>query len=188
MKKYLLLILILFSIVLSSCKNDTLQREPADFQEDAMSWTFKGLDKAGMKNYKSAMECFDKALEIDPESVYAMNSKALTLIKLKNYEKALNLYDKAIKTDPEYTETYFNRANAFVELKNYDRALESFESLLKVKPDHKGAWNSIGVLYMMVYKDYKKALDCYNKALEIDPAFISAVKNREMVLKQFKIK
>jgi tetratricopeptide (TPR) repeat protein len=46
--------------------------------------------------YQEAIECYDKALEIDAKDAYAWNNKGLALGSLGKYEEALSCYDKAL--------------------------------------------------------------------------------------------
>jgi len=47
--------------------------------------------------YEEAIDCFDKALKINPRYAVAWTVKEYTFYKLRNYEGALKCYDKVLK-------------------------------------------------------------------------------------------
>ncbi len=65
-----------------------------------------------MKNlgrYDEAIRYYDKALEIDPEYVYAWNGKGCALDYLRRYDEAIRCYDKALEIGPKYEFVKKNR-------------------------------------------------------------------------------
>ncbi|MFQ6072921.1 MAG: tetratricopeptide repeat protein [Methanosarcinales archaeon] len=50
--------------------------------------------------YEDAIECFDKALEIDPKYAYAWVDKGKALDNLGKYKNAIECFDKALEIDP----------------------------------------------------------------------------------------
>ena len=57
---------------------------------------------AGLGSYKEAIECFDKAIEIDPDDVEIWCDKGDLLKKLEKYQEALKCYNRALKIDPDF--------------------------------------------------------------------------------------
>jgi tetratricopeptide (TPR) repeat protein len=60
------------------------------------------LTHAKIEDYKEAIKCFDKAVQIDPNNVLAWISKANALIEYGNGEEAKKCLDKASKIDSKY--------------------------------------------------------------------------------------
>ncbi len=60
--------------------------------------------------------------------------------------------------------------------KNLDSAIKLFEQATKVYPDDKDFLNNLGYLYIKAGLE-QKALECYKKALQIDPNFEHAKRN-----------
>lgn len=54
-----------------------------------------------LKRYNEAIQCFDKAIEIDPNYSDAYYCKAITFKDMKKYGEAMKCYNKAIELDPK---------------------------------------------------------------------------------------
>lgn len=65
---------------------------------------------AELGKHNEAIDCYDKVLEIDPNSVYAWNGKANALNGLGEYTEAIKFYDKALEIDPNNALVWGNKA------------------------------------------------------------------------------
>jgi len=70
---------------------------------NANSWYKKGVELTQKSRYEEALECFDKAIELEPKSEIAWNTRGLLLERLGRYSEAVASFDEAIKFDPEFT-------------------------------------------------------------------------------------
>jgi tetratricopeptide (TPR) repeat protein len=62
----------------------------------------KGLSLAKIEDYEEASKYFDKAIQMDPNNVLALISKANALTELGNEEEAKACVDKVKAIDPNY--------------------------------------------------------------------------------------
>ena len=62
------------------------------------------------------------------------------------------------------------------ELHDFDEALSTANRIVSLYPEDKDPWNLLGFAYMY-RKEYAKAIESYNKALEIDPQYEVALRN-----------
>ena len=53
-----------------------------------------------LKKYDEALECSNKALDLDPKSAWAFTNKARALNGLKRHDEALECSNKALELDP----------------------------------------------------------------------------------------
>ena len=60
----------------------------------------KGLDHGKLEKYQEAIENFNKAIELDPNSVSFYFARGDVYEILRKYEEAINDYNKAIELDP----------------------------------------------------------------------------------------
>ncbi|MFQ6121285.1 MAG: tetratricopeptide repeat protein, partial [Methanosarcinales archaeon] len=62
---------------------------------------------------KEAIECYDKALELNPEYAKAYNNRGNAYYYKGELDLAIEDYNKAIKLNPDLAEAYNNRGNAY---------------------------------------------------------------------------
>jgi len=68
----------------------------------AEKWNTKGLALYNLKEYRKAIECFDKAISLNPEKQYYDNKKeALELLKKQQLAMHLPVFEKAKRTTKE---------------------------------------------------------------------------------------
>ena len=86
-------ILVLFCLINVAIASET---------ESAEVWFNKGVDLYEQGKYEDALECFDKAIELDPDFSDAWYNKGLVLQYLGREEEAQKCYEEAEKiTDPK---------------------------------------------------------------------------------------
>ena len=146
------------------------------FGQTAESYNESGLEKYELKDYKGAIADYTKAIELDPESVYAYNNRGLSKYYLKDYNEAIEDFNKAIELDPEYVKAYSNRGNAKRYLKDYKGAIEDCNKAIELDPEDAGAYYVRGRAKSDL-KDYKGAIEDYTKAIELNPDYVTAYYN-----------
>lgn len=115
---------------------------------------------------KKAAESFNKALEIDPNYIYALNNLGVV-------SKSLENFDKVLKLDSQNFAGCFNKSLYLYHLKNNnDQDIEDAriycEKALSLVPDDKQCWYLYAKIQASLGKK-EKALVSYNKAVELDP-------------------
>ena len=63
----------------------------------AKAWYNKGNILRELDKHEESIECYDKAIELDPKYDNAWNNKGIAFHKLGKNEEALKCYDKAIE-------------------------------------------------------------------------------------------
>jgi tetratricopeptide (TPR) repeat protein len=79
----------------------------SDSTETAQEWNERGISLGKSGEYKEAIECFDKAIELNPNYAMAYSDRGIVYEKLKKYERAIEDYNKAIALDPNYVKAYW---------------------------------------------------------------------------------
>ncbi len=74
--------------------------------ETAEEWNNKGIGFAMSDEYEKAIGCFDKVIELKPNSTSAYNHRGLAYYYLEQYERAIGDYNKTIELDPNYATAY----------------------------------------------------------------------------------
>ncbi len=70
---------------------------PAFGQTTAMDWLDKGLLLYNQSKYDEAIEAYDRAIEIDPQLVFAWLFKGRALYDQGRYVESIKAYDKVIE-------------------------------------------------------------------------------------------
>ncbi len=70
--------------------------------------------------------------------------------------------------------------------KDVDLMIHHFRQALKIYPEYYDAWNQLGEIYMVVFKDYPSAIKLFNKSLQLEPNLRKAYYNLAYVHYQTK--
>lgn len=82
---------------------------------------------------EKALECFEEALEIDPELSDALIKKAVALEKLEKVNEALACYDRVIEIGDSVTTALLQKGGMLNRLARYDEALQCYERALQTQ-------------------------------------------------------
>jgi tetratricopeptide (TPR) repeat protein len=116
-------------------------------------------------NYGHAVNCFQKAIEINPKSPSSWSSLCSSYIYLKEYDRAAEYGRKSVELNPDHHEGWFNLGFCYKETKQFDRAIESYKKVIKVSPQDHNGWFLLGVTYLFIY-DVSNAENCINESWE----------------------
>jgi tetratricopeptide (TPR) repeat protein len=128
----------------------------------------KGKYFSHLKEYDKALNCMEKALELDSRNVYAWINKGTILYSLKEYDKALNCMEKALELDSRNVYAWINKGVLISTHGEFYEGIEYFDKALEIDSRNVYAWINKGtILYSL--KEYDKALNCLGNAADIDP-------------------
>jgi len=94
-KKILFISIILMISVIYFCP---LKAQTDDITTE--DWIVQGLTSARLGEHDDACTFYDKALEIDPESILALCYKGDSLVEQQKYEEGMKCYDSALEINP----------------------------------------------------------------------------------------
>jgi tetratricopeptide (TPR) repeat protein len=80
-----------------------------------------------------ALQCFNTALDIQPDNPDALIKKAAALEKLGQIEKAITCYDRAIDLGDSSTTALLQKGGMLNRLARYDEALQCYERALQTQ-------------------------------------------------------
>ena len=95
-------------------------------------WFKEGNALSDLGKFQEAIECYDKAIEINPDDAEAYYNKGNTLYNLGEYQQAIECYDKAIEINPDGVEAYNNKGNTLYKLGEYQQAIECYNKAIKL--------------------------------------------------------
>ena len=121
------------------------------------------------KDYNKAIEYYDKAIEIKQnlDNIYPYYYARGTIYEEKqNYEEAIEFYNKSIASNNDYAIAYYKLGNIYSQLENLVEAIKCYNEAIKIQPNA-DTYNELGNIYCYTKQEYDKAIEYYNKAIEL---------------------
>lgn len=105
------------------------------------------------KQYTTALEMANKALELDAENLQALNTRSTALLKLNRKEESYKTIADALQEDPNDADTHANVGWNLLEAGDHKKALEHFKESLSYDPNNRnaqvGMMNAIKAKYLV---------------------------------------
>ena len=149
--------------------------------KEEASWNNDGVKLSKLGKFEDAIECYDRAIEIDPNFFLAWGNKGLALFNLKRYEEAMECFDKNIEIKPRDFQGYENKGRALLNLKKNEEAIRCFDKAIELKPTSWISWDNKGRALFNLQK-FEEAIECFNKALEDNPRNVETWNIKGMAL------
>ncbi len=133
------------------------------YPSSAEEWLDKGKEQTSPQ---AQIECFTKAILLNPELAEAYILRAAAYSDLGSYDKAVADYTRVIVLNPENAQAYHNRGWAYEQLGNYARAVADFTAAIKIDTHYSSAYNNRGVAYYQLGR-VSEALADFDKACKL---------------------
>ncbi|MFX0201566.1 MAG: tetratricopeptide repeat protein, partial [Candidatus Hodarchaeota archaeon] len=140
----------------------------------ARAWVSKGIPLGRSGKPEEAMECFDKAVKINPKDARAWVNKGVVLDKLGKPEEVMKCYDRALKIYPGNPLIWYKKGVALGELGKPEEAIECYDRALKIDPRGFPAWVDKGLALITLGGKPEEAMKCFDRALKINPRYARA--------------
>jgi len=123
---------------------------PMNLINKVNSYILLGINYTQERNYKKAMNSYQKAIEISPDTAQIYNNIGNIYYAQQNYGESIKYYEKATVLDPEYANAFSNMGIAYYVQKKYEKALQKYEIVLKMDPDNKSIQRKVQVLRQLI--------------------------------------
>ncbi len=147
--------------------NDKQNKKSYSEDEQALEWYYKGIDEAKKENYATALKCYEKAVEIDPEFAFAWDNIGISYRRLGDYDKALDAYNKSLAIDSTGLMPLQNIAIVYRFKKEYHKAIAAFDRLGTLDKDNPEIYFGKGQIYTAYLNDHENGLDNMCKAYNL---------------------
>ncbi|XP_039220983.1 small glutamine-rich tetratricopeptide repeat-containing protein beta [Crotalus tigris] len=129
----------LIEIFADSChKNEILPLSdslPEDL-EKADQLKDEGNNHMKEDNYAAAVDCYTRAIELDPNNAVYYCNRAAAQSKLNNHSEAIKDCERAIAIDPKYSKAYGRMGLALTSMNKYQEAINSYQKALDLDPEN----------------------------------------------------
>lgn len=146
---------------------EALRLEPANFTNSLLLANL-GLVQTYKGEYIKALQSLSSGLNMAPSSTVLLNNRAHTYLLMDSVSSAIKDLDKSLQIDSIQEWTLQTRA--FIYLKNEDlvKSKELFDKLQSHYPANSSAYTGLAAI-AEIQAETPKALEYYNKALELNP-------------------
>ncbi len=91
-----------------------------------------------LKSLEKALDAFDRAVALNPNSADAYNAKGVISTRERKYSEAIGLYQKAIQLDPNNAGFHVNLAITYHLQGKSDEALREYRRTVELDSDYRG--------------------------------------------------
>jgi predicted O-linked N-acetylglucosamine transferase (SPINDLY family) len=115
-----------------------------------------------------ALDCYRRAIELDPNFAEAHNSLGVAFSEQAKWEEAAACYRRALQLRPDYAEAHNNLGIALKEQGHAEAAIASYRRALELRPGYAEAHNNLGAAWND-QGNHDAAIACFRRALEQRP-------------------
>jgi tetratricopeptide (TPR) repeat protein len=141
-------------------------------------WEMRGICQAKMGRYNAACVSLNMALDINPESLRAINTVGDLCYEAENYIRAIDFYELSYSFDDGQPRILFRYGTSLWLLDKWPEALPLLEKYTTLVPHDPKGWNNLGVV-LREKGEIKRSTECYKRALQIDSNLDVVKKNLE---------
>lgn len=129
------------------------------------------LLKTKQGDYETAIEYFEKGLELRPHLAQNWNDYAKALEGMGRLEEAINAAKTGLSMEPSWILPHRNLATLLTRVGRFDEAMLHINWLLEQRPNHRWAprLHDLAAVIAMIQDRPDDALDHYRKAVKLDP-------------------
>ncbi len=147
-------------------------------------WKNLGTTYFHLRDHAKELECYDRALQLNPQLAQALISKANTIAAVhKNYVQAIELLDQALSADPDvagrWTHMFWWKAFYLINLRRSPEALAVIETGLAHTPANRHLFDLKASVLSPLWKSdsrYVRDAEAYFRLrLEVDPAEVKSL-------------
>lgn len=125
------------------------------------------------KNFQKAVECYSRAIDLNPTFAEAFNNRGNAYVQLQNYQQAAQDLQTAVCFNNFNARTHNNLAGVYLLQNLYDAAINEYSQAINLNPNFAEAYYNRALAYCYK-KDFQSALPDAKRALDLNPADVDA--------------
>ena len=135
-----------------------------------------------LKKYDSAINYFEKAIQLNPNFSEAYNNLGNTKKRVGKIDEAINCFEKAIQLKENNIQAYFNLANIYKENKYFKELIKIYEKILSFNQNDTKTLYNLGSAYLFL-GDISKGKYYFEKIIKINKNHVPSYRNYISVTK-----
>ncbi len=144
--------------------------------------------KAGMhhhqkKEYRLALDYYQKALTLNPGNARIYNNRSLIYREMGHRNRAVRELLRAIQIRPDYVKAYNNIGLIYYADGNFTSAAANFQKAIRINPKNLESYNNLAIIYKK-QRRFGLAKRLYQKVIKLDPRQPEAYYNLALLLEE----
>lgn len=141
--------------------------------EDYAVGLFKGESYNFNGTFQQTIAELQKAIQINPNHVYAYASLGAIHFSLGEYSQAISHYQKSIQINSDISDAYIGLGAVYQFLGQYQKAANYNQKAIAVNPGDWSAYFGLGVNHLYLDK-FREAIPYFQKSIQIIPKLAQA--------------
>jgi len=159
---------------------ELLNANEAEFAESETFFKIKGLALSELNEHNQAVECFVRAVKLNPLDPLPYVNIGNSLAKNLQFEEAEKYFNLALTVESDYMEAIVGLGVSAFQRQEYEACEQHFKRALDLSPDNVTVMTNLGNCYS-VQGRYDEALTLLNKAIARDKGNSLARTNRALI-------
>lgn len=162
-------------------------KDLANSKNDALLFNGLAVCHYELYQYREALIAINQAISLkENNSLYLNKASILTGLGTLNKDKqillqAIDIYKNLMVNEEKSEELLYNYSIALKSIGEFESAGLLLDEVIQINPNNAQAWKNLGSIFWE-YGMHKKELDCYNKALSIQPDLQEALFSKGLTL------
>jgi tetratricopeptide (TPR) repeat protein/peroxiredoxin len=140
------------------------------------AWNNLGILAARGGHADEGIRDFQRALEIDPDHLIALQNLGNAYRQAKRWEDAKSVLQRALQINPDNPEANYGLGMVFAQLDDTEKAYQYLQKALASRPAYPEALNNLGILYLRTQRP-EQAESSFKEAIRVAPIFDQAYLN-----------
>jgi cytochrome c-type biogenesis protein CcmH/NrfG len=128
-----------------------------------------GQQPAPGDNFQARITAMQALVARDPKNRDAWVQLGNDYFDTRQPQKAIDAYDHALELKPDDANVLTDQGVMYRETRQFDKAIANFVKASQLDPKHVQSLYNLGVVYLNDLKQPRKAIDAWNKVIQLAP-------------------